>query len=407
MSDFFTIASIAWRNLRRNRRRTVLTLITLIAGCGMIIFNNAIFNGGTGQMIEDAVALNSGHLQIHEKGFLDSGTIDYAFVPAPSLLDKLRRMKEQGIVAGFTSRIEVIAMVSTGNVTEGAVIQGLDLPGANGVISIHEKILPGGKLPVPGDHRSVLVGRVLAENLGILPGSDFTMISQAFDGSIAAERLTAAGIIKTGNPLMDSTLILMPHGGVRETFAMGDYIHTLVVRLTPGTDAAQAARELRDAAGDDALEFTTWERLIPEIAQFVVLDNIAGYIFSFILYIVVAFTVLNTIQMAVFERTREFGVLLSIGTTPMEGFFHDHAGVPVHHPHRRRPRRCAGPGNKRHSRTPSLRLLTLGGRIRGMGGVYHRLPGEGDCPQRGDNFPADIPACISLFTSAGTARDET
>ncbi|PKL74423.1 MAG: hypothetical protein CVV27_20570, partial [Candidatus Melainabacteria bacterium HGW-Melainabacteria-1] len=146
MSDFFTIASIAWRNLRRNRRRTILTLITLIAGCGMIIFNNALFNGGTGQMIEDAVALNSGHLQIHEKGFLDSGTIDYAFVPTPSLLAKLREMKEQGLTAGFTTRIEVNAMVSSGDLTEGAVIQSLDLPGADGVISIHEKIQPGGKL---------------------------------------------------------------------------------------------------------------------------------------------------------------------------------------------------------------------------------------------------------------------
>ena len=229
-------------------------------------------------------------------------------------------MKEKGSIAGFIPRIEVNAMVASREVTEGAVIQSLDLPGANGVISIQEKILPGGKLPVPGDPRSVLVGRVLAENLGILPGSSFTMISQAFDGSIAAERLTASGIIKSGNPLMDSTLILMPHSGARETFAMGDFIHTIVVRLAPGTDTARAARELQESSGDDALELTTWERLIPDIAQFVVLDNIAGYIFSFILYIVVAFAVLNTIQMAVFERTREFGVLLSIGTSQWRVF---------------------------------------------------------------------------------------
>lgn len=286
----------------------------------MIIFNNALFKGGTDQMIEDAVALNSGHIQIHEKGYLEKRTNEYAFIPSEPLIDKLNQMKEEGLVAGYTFRVEANAMAASGDSTEAAMIQSIELPGADEVISIHKNILTDGSIPQPGENTSVLVGDSLAKTLELEPGSHFNMLSQGFDGSIAAKRFKTAGLIKTGTPLLDSVLILVPHPDAVEIFAMGDFINTIVVRLTPGTDAESAALTLKEAADDEYLEFSTWHELIPEIAQFVVLDKIAGYIFSFILFSVVAFTILNTIQMAVFERTREFGVLLSIGTRPEKIF---------------------------------------------------------------------------------------
>lgn len=314
MNTFFTTAYIAWRNLKRNRRRTLLTLLTISAGCGMIIFNNALFKGGTDQMIEDAVALNSGHIQVHEKGYLDNRTNDYAFAPSEKLKQKLHQLKQEGIVEGYTERVEANAMVSSGDITEIAIIQSIELPEADDVISIHENVLQGGHALKAGDAHSVLVGKSLAKNLELEPGDTFEMISQCFDGSIAAERFTIAGLLSTGTPLKDSTLVLVPHEKAVKAFAMGDFINSMVIKLAPGTDAKETALQLKEAAADEYLEFSTWQNLIPEIAQFVVLDRIAGYIFSFILFSVVAFTILNTIQMAVFERTHEFGVLMAIGT---------------------------------------------------------------------------------------------
>jgi ABC-type lipoprotein release transport system permease subunit len=314
--DFTTIAALAWRNIWRNRRRTLLTLLTTVAGCGMIIFNNALFNGGTGAMVEDAVALNAGHVQICEKGFHENRTTDFAFVPSRELLSLLDGMKKRGTISGHTPRIEASAMVSSGEATEGAVVQGVDVASAQGVISLHTKLLPGGRQLAPGDRDAILLGEVLAKNLGVTPGSSVNIISQGFDGSIAAARLEVKGLFKTGNPAFDQALAIIPQETADETFAMMGNVNALVVRLAPGTDAAAVAAALRGTAGAANIEVITWEKLIPEIVQFVVLDNIAGYIFSFILFVVVAFTVLNTIQMSVFERTKEFGVLLSIGTSP-------------------------------------------------------------------------------------------
>ncbi|MBP7583865.1 MAG: ABC transporter permease [Spirochaetes bacterium] len=320
MKDFSTIASLAWRNIWRNRRRTLLTLLTTVAGCGMIIFNNALFNGATRAMVEDAVALNAGHLQICEKGFHENRTTDYAFTPSAELLTALEGMKKKGMISGVTPRIEASAMVSTGEITEGAVVQGVDVSSAKGVISIHEKILPGGRTLTPADTYAALLGDALAKNLGVSTGSRVNIISQGFDGSIASARLEVVGLVKSGNTALDQTLVLVPQSAADETFAMMGHVNSLVVRLSPDADTSAAAAALRNIAGPANLEVISWEKLIPEIVQFVVLDNIAGYIFSFILFVVVAFTVLNTVQMSVFERTKEFGVLLSIGTAPRRVF---------------------------------------------------------------------------------------
>jgi ABC-type lipoprotein release transport system permease subunit len=94
---------------------------------------------------------------------------------------------------------------------------------------------------------------------------------------------------------------------------MENTVSTIVIRLNKESNAQSVAADISREAG--TLETALWEKLIPEIVQFVVLDRVAGYIFSFILFAVVAFTVLNTIQMSVFERTKEFGVLLALGTS--------------------------------------------------------------------------------------------
>ena len=77
MNDSGVIITLAWRNVWRNKRRTILTLLTILVGCAMIILMNAWAKGTHDQMIEDAVSLNAGHIQIHEKGYNSNRTIDY------------------------------------------------------------------------------------------------------------------------------------------------------------------------------------------------------------------------------------------------------------------------------------------------------------------------------------------
>ena len=228
MQNYKIIIKLAWRNIWRNKRRTILTLLTIVVGCAMIILMNAFARGGHDQMIEDAVALNTGHIQIHEEGFWDSQTIDYAFKPNEELLSTLEGHEA---VAGYSRRVHAGVLVSLKDVSKGAMVQGIEPERERSVTNLHEKILPGGRFLKEDDNTHVVMGEILAKNLKVETGDRISIISQGFDGSIAAEYLTIVGIFKSGNPEYDRTLMLIPLSQSMKTFSMMGYINSLVIRL--------------------------------------------------------------------------------------------------------------------------------------------------------------------------------
>ncbi|MGL4369400.1 MAG: ABC transporter permease, partial [Spirochaetota bacterium] len=312
MTDFITAVTLARRNVRRNPRRTVLTLLTIIVGCAVIIIMNAFAKGGHDQMIKDEVELSTGHIQIHEKGYRENLTIDYALQRDPQLeryLDKNR------FAAGWAPRIYADALASFGDNTSGVTVQGID-PGREKTVSIfHQKLIQGRYL-APGDTDKAVIGSVLARNLSVKTGSSVTLISQGFDGSIAADRLVVKGIFTSRNQEYDSYLVLMPLARANETFTMNGYIHSYTIRAADADHVRPLNEQISGRFASADREILTWESLMPWMVQYIVLDDAGAYIFDAILFLVVAFGILNTIQMSVFERTRELGIMLSIGTNP-------------------------------------------------------------------------------------------
>lgn len=308
---------LAWRSVWRNRRRTVLTLLTITVGSAMIILLNALATGGHEQMIEDAVAANTGHIQIHEKGFQDNQSGDYAFIPDRGLLSFLDHSRE---ISSFSKRVHAGGLIASGDTTVGALIQGVEPAREQTVTSLHRMVLPGGRYLADDDKNTVVMGSVLAKNLGVKTGDVVSMLGQAFDGSIAAGKFIVAGLFASGNPEYDRSLVLMPFESASRTFAMMGYVNSITVRLTNPSlmnDVRDSIRDnALDASGTGELEVMGWDELMPELVQFIIMDDVSAYIFDFILFMIVAFGILNTIQMSVFERTREFGIMLAIGTSP-------------------------------------------------------------------------------------------
>jgi len=286
----------------------------------MILFNNALFHGGTEKMIDDAVTINAGHLQIHQKGFFENQTMENAFIPDSGLISTLNELKDKQMIKDFSMRVQTDALISFNDTTSGAVVQSIDVEKEKQLTTLHSKILPGGRELNSSDRKNIIMGDTLAKNLGTGVNSIITLLTQGFDGSICAEKLTIVGLFKSGNPSYDQRLILMPHAQAVETFAMGDFIHSIIISINRSSDLNQIMSKLKNVTDASSIEILGWRELIPDIVQFVVIDVSVGYIFAAILFLVVALTVLNTIQMSVFERTREFGVMLSIGTSPKNVF---------------------------------------------------------------------------------------
>jgi ABC-type lipoprotein release transport system permease subunit len=292
----------------------------------MIIFLNAMAKGGHDQMIEDAVALNTGHIQIHEKGFWENQTIDYAFQPSHNLLEFLRSSPH---IAGYAERIQAGWLLAFEDNNKGVLIQGIDPEQEQNVTDICQKIRPGGRFLSPEDRTHTVIGATLAKNIRTKIGDKISIISQGFDGSIAAERLEIVGIFESGVPEYDREMILIPLVQAAETFTMMGYVHAIVIRLADVSLLETVKARLIELTARNSvvkepdlqigmIDVMGWDELMPELVQFIVMDDISAYIFDFILFMVVAFGVSNTIQMSVFERTREFGIMLSIGTLPRQ-----------------------------------------------------------------------------------------
>lgn len=313
MEGFLTAFTLALRNVRRNVRRTVLTLLTILVGSGVIILMNAFAKGGHDQIVRDSVELSAGHVQIHEKGYRENRTVDYAIERNAALESYLSKDPR---VAGWTVRIHADALASYRSATSGAQIQGVDPEREKTASLFHTKILPGGRFLRTGDSNAAVIGSTLAKNLGVPVGEAITLISQGFDGSIAADRLDVVGVFSCGNPEYDGSLVLMPLSRADQTFSMNGFVHSYAVRAKEAGLTGELKRQLESFPGTIGREVLGWDEMMPEISQYISLDDASNGIFVGIIFIVVAFGILNTIQMSVFERTRELGVMLSIGTPP-------------------------------------------------------------------------------------------
>ena len=304
---------LAWRNVWKNKRRTVLTLLTVMVGCAMIIYSKAIHKGSFEQMIDDAISAKTGHIQIHEKGFWENMSIDYAFIPGEAMI---RALDTNPDILAYSRRVHAAGLVSGGGSTEGALIQAVDPAAERRVTRIHSCILPGGRYLVPGDKKNVIMGETIAKNLSIKVGDSLSMISQGFDGSFAADNFIVVGLIRSGNMEIDRSLIVMTLDEAMERFTMMGNVSSIAIRLKDGARTNAVRDELRKSIGAGNREIMGWEELMPEMLQMISFQDVTHEVLYYILFLIVAFGVLNTIQMSVYERIRELGIMLAIGTRP-------------------------------------------------------------------------------------------
>jgi len=199
--------------------------------------------------------------------------------------------------------------------TAGSEILAIDPDLEKNITTLHKYIVPGGRYLESGDSFSIILGNNLAANLGVKTGDTVSIVSQGFDGSIAAENFIVKGIFRCPNIEYNRGLALMPFTRGSEFFSMGEYISSYVIRVKDIDSVQGTARSISKICGS-GLEVMAWNELMPEIMQFIAMDRSSSHIYVFMLYMIVAFGILNTIQMSVFERTRELGIMLSIGTSP-------------------------------------------------------------------------------------------
>jgi putative ABC transport system permease protein len=309
---------MGWRNIWRNPRRTLLTIAAIAFACTLLVFMLSFQFGSYETMINASVKIHTGHLQIQAAKYNEKKDIRSVVSDPVAVARYLTNIPE---IEAYTFRATGFALASSEERTYGILVMGIDPEKEAGVSTLKNMIRRGKYL---GDNQDdtvpALVGKMLAENLRADIGDELTLLGQGRDGSIAAAVVTIAGIYSSGIAEFDRSSIQIPLAPFQDIFSMQGAVHSVVV-VCKSLDGIEAARHaikgrLQQEHFEYPLAVPDWDQLMPGLRQGIKVDLVSGLIMYLLLIIVVAFSILNTFLMAIFERTREFGVLMAIGTTP-------------------------------------------------------------------------------------------
>ena len=309
-------SKMAWRNIWRNPRRTVLTICAITFASLLLVFMLSFQFGSYETMINTSVKISTGHLQIQAEKYQEKKSIRYVIPDPQKVAGIVDTIPE---VAAYTFRGQAFALISSKNRSYGVVVTGIDPPGEANVSRIKKLVREGNFLSAT-DVNQAVVGKLLAKNLRVTIGDELTLLGQGRDGSIAATVLQVKGIFSSGIDEFDRSAIQIPLSTFKEIFTMDEAVHEIVVIGRALSDVSGIKAQLQEALpalnSRKSLKTLDWQEIMPGLRQAIEMDLVSGLIFYGLLIIVVAFSILNTFLMAIFERTKEFGVMMAIGTSP-------------------------------------------------------------------------------------------
>ncbi|HEX9811363.1 MAG TPA: FtsX-like permease family protein [Burkholderiales bacterium] len=308
--------TMAWRNLWRNPRRTWLTVSAIGFVTVLMIFLITIQLGSYDMIIDSSLRIFTGQLQVQRAGYLDKPQIRNSVPDARGLADRLRALPAFE-TTGVAVRAFGFALASSGTRSYGVQVAGVE-PRFEPRVSTIPKLIETGRYFDSIDAQEAVVGATLARNLKLKVGDELTLLGSARDGSVAATIVPVVGVFRSGVAEVDRHLVQLPLTTFQQVFGMGDAAHAIVF-LAPNLEALPVIEREANARlpPNQNLVVLDWNRLVPGLKQLIQADWTTGWFMYVALILVVTFSILNTFIMSVLERTREFGIMLALGTAPV------------------------------------------------------------------------------------------
>ena len=306
------LITIAWRNLWRNHRRSLIMLTAIAIGLWGMIWMTALMRGMVDQMIDDAINTLSGHVQVHAPGYLDDPSIEHN-IPAVEDNPQLQQLLDSTQVTAWSQRVRVPAVIRSERDVYGVTLIGIDPEREVGLSFIADSVNEGRYLETAAD-KQVLVGRKLLEQLETKPGRRIVLMSQDPDNNIAERGFRIAGVFDADLQATETGYVFAGIDTVRKMLRMGDVVSEISLLGTDYRDVDGLAQEVQTVS--DYGETKTWLQLDPYMAS--MLNVMDGFIFIWfgVIFLALSFGLVNTLLMAVFERTREIGLIQALGMQP-------------------------------------------------------------------------------------------
>ena len=308
------IARMAFRNMFRQKRRSILTALTMGGGVALFAMALGMGDGSYDYIIDTFTRTRTGHVQIHAADYLDRPSI-YKVIAAPDELGKVIDATPEA--RAWTPRVFASALGFVDTKTSGVQVMGVDPLRETEATGLGDRVVAGRFLgAAPRDEVLISPGLAAAVEAGI--GDELALIAQAADRSIANMLYTVVGFLGDDSPL--ERVAYLHIDTAREFLALGDSAHEIAILLSGHGKAEGAARDIRAAVADDTLDVQPWqvvERLFYEAMQ---TDKQGSWVSVIVIMVIVAVGVLNAVLMAILERSREYAVLRALGTQPWTVF---------------------------------------------------------------------------------------
>lgn len=298
---------IAWRNLWRNSRRSIITMASIFFGVILSSVMTSMQYGSYDSMVDNVVKLYSGYAQVFTKAYHENKTINNSFELTDSITNIVAGIEE---VTHTAPRLEYFALASSEDLTKGAMIMGID-PEKEDKITQVSKWVEKGEYLDNGD-KGVLIAINLANYLKIDVGDTLILYGQGYHGVTAANLFPVKGILKFPMPEMNNQLVYMDLQTCQEYFSAYNRITSLIVMVKDHYDLPAAMHQLKENIKQPLITMS-WDELQPELVSMIEADKAGGVFMKLILYMVVGFGIFGTIIMMMAERIRELGVTIAIG----------------------------------------------------------------------------------------------
>ena len=298
---------LAWRNIWRNRRRTLITVASVLFAVLFSTLMESVQKGAWGYMIGNVVNFYTGYVQVHRSGYQAEQSLDLAFLPEAAVAAQ----GEKAGVKDVLPRLESFALASTGSNTMGVMVTGIKPDAEHGMTKIRDRLTAGDF--IQDDDQQVLIASGIAEHLRLRPGDTLLLISQGYHGVNAAAKYPVKGIIHYPSPDLNRLLVFLPLREAQWFYGAEGMVTSLVYRLESEKHLPAVVSQLRQALPKEDFEVLDWREMLPDLLEAQKLDSVGNIVVYVILYMIIAFGLLGTILMMLRERQYEFGLLIALG----------------------------------------------------------------------------------------------
>jgi len=301
------LAKMAWKNIWRNKHRSVITMSAIFFAVILSVLASSLKDGIFDNLVKNVVSFYTGYIQVHKNGYWNEQILDNAF-KASGKVEK--QLLQQPNVQSITARLESFALISSGDITRGAMVVGIEPDKESAITLLKQKLISGNYLQ--NSDQSILIAKGLSDRLHLTINDTIVLIGQGYQGTTAAGKYLIKGIVQFGSPDLNDKMVYMPLLAAQDLYSAKNMVTSYVLSLQNKNNVLNTVTDLRKQLGI-GYEVMSWSELIPEIKQHIESDSRSMNAVQVILYILICFGIFSTLLMMMVERKYEMGLLIAIG----------------------------------------------------------------------------------------------